>query len=112
MARPMLLMEEAILKELYSKYSQGVPVLKLIRQYKLDLLITAPTLTKLLSYIDAANKTNDITIRNTILASLFPTWLKERYTLNRKLIAMPNPNTWFYTGKMPLGQWKKRTLDQ
>lgn len=99
MARPMILMQEALLKELYDKYAQGVPVLKLIRQYKLDAKITAPTLSKLLSYMKAMHQA-DSNISIIIYNSLFPNWL----VTNTKLINS-SPNNWFYSGQMPLGKW-------
>lgn len=105
MARPMLLMEETALNELYLKYSQGVPVLKLIRQHKLDNKITAPTLTKLLSYVTAMNKTDDKNIAQIIHNSLYPKWFTDRPSL---CIIQSNPYKFYYHGKMPLGEWRER----
>lgn len=100
MARPMVLMQEDTLNELWYKHAQGVPVLAIIRQYNLEGKITAPTLTKLLSYMTAMQDASDA-VNAIIHASLFPRWLTDN---DAKLI-MTNPQEWYYTGKMPLGQW-------
>lgn len=101
MARPMVLMQEELLNAIWLKHAQGVPVLALIRQYKLDDVITAPTLTKLLSYMKAKTATsNDVSI--IIHKSLFPAWLDNSGRVQTC------PTTYYYTGRMPLGKWLRR----
>jgi hypothetical protein len=102
MARPMVLMQQQMLHQLHLKHIQGVPVLALIRQYKLDDDITAPTLTKLLSYAKAMVD-SDTAIHELIHKSLFPKWLEAS-----KLTVVTCPSEYYYTGKMPLGKWVKR----
>lgn len=116
MARPMLLMNKDMLTTLHIRFSQGVPVLKLIRQFNLELHITAPTLSKLLSYKNAMLKSQP-EVSQIIEASLFPEWLDKaqptkhnRVMFNDKLAIASSPSNWYYTGKMPLGQWKQREL--
>lgn len=100
MARPMILIKEKLLNEIYNKYKQGVPVLKLIRQYSLGESITAPTLTKLLSYKIAMETTKNKEIKQSIKTSLFPEWLDAN-----KGNVQTNPKEWYYVSKMPLGEW-------
>lgn len=104
MARPMVLMQENLLTEIYNKHAQGVPILKLIRNYSLDGVITAPTLTKLLKYMKAKDTTQDSNIHKLIQDSLFPQWLKEQE--DKKILASC-PQEYFYSGRMPLGVWCK-----
>lgn len=103
MARPMVLMQEDLLNEIWYKHAQGVPVLAVIRQFDLDGKITAPTLTKLLSYVTAMESSSDDTVSDIIYASLFPVWLTDN-----EAIIVTNPPDFYYTGKMPLGRWIKR----
>lgn len=105
MARPMVLMQEDTLNELAYKYAQGVPVLAVIRQFNLEGKITAPTLTKLLSYMTAMQAESASTeVAAIIYDSLFPKWLSD----NEQNLIMSNPPEWYYTGKMPLGKWVLR----
>ena len=103
MARPMLLMQPNLLRELHYKSAQGVPVLVLIRSYKLEGVLTAPTLSKLLSYMLAIDNSQDSRIKDIISKSLFPQWLVEQ-----KEVIAATPNEWVYSGRMPLGVWVKR----
>lgn len=108
MARPMVLIKQPLLVELFEKYAQGVPVLALIRQYRIDGKITAPTLTKLLGYMSnleqAGNNLNaNEQLYDLIHASLFPSWLNE----TTKPI-MSSPSSYIYVGKMPIGKWLKK----
>lgn len=102
MARPMVLMQEDLLNEIWYKHAQGVPVLAVIRQFDLDGKITAPTLTKLLSYVTAMQDSSE-EVSNLIYKSLFPVWLTDN-----EAIIVTNPPDFYYTGKMPLGRWIKR----
>lgn len=106
MARPMVLMQEGVLHSLHLKHIQGVPVLALMRQHKLEDTITAPTLTKLLSYAKAMQESETV-VMNIIRNSLFPVWLT-----NSKTIVASCPSEYYYTGKMPLGKWVKRGEEQ
>lgn len=99
MARPHLLIQEDLLSEIWYKHTQGVPVLLLIREYKLE--VTPPTLTKLLSYMTAMESAVDEDVRGTIYASLFPEWLISQ---EDRVIAS-QPHKMKYRGKMPLGEW-------
>lgn len=104
MARPMVLIKRNLLKEMYDKYEQGVPVLKLIAQYRLEDSITAPTLTKLLGYYENMHKLkadkSKKAIALTIDHSLFPEWLE-----NSIFNVTTAPSLYSYSGKMPLGSW-------
>ena len=104
MARPMILMQEDKLVELYDKFAIGVPVLSIMRQYKLDNVTTPPTLTKLLKHYKAYRLSEDIIVKAIIYNSLFPSWLREATKLT-----VTTPKEWYYQGKMPLGTWKLRT---
>jgi len=108
MARPMLLIRQPLLTELYSKYRDGVPVSKLIAQHALG--ITPPTLTKLLMYMDAANEAKHDEVGQIIYASLFPEWLQDEPNVTEigkhKDVVLQSPQ-WRYTGKMPIGNWER-----
>ena len=97
MARPMVLVHEKLLEEIHAKHSQGVPVLKLIRHYELEGEITAPTLTKLLSYM-TIKETAEEKVKSIIHKSLFPNWLSN-------MSPATSPPSYYYAGKMPLGTW-------
>lgn len=104
MARPMLLMQEVLLSDLWSKQQVGVPVSTLIQQEELD--ITPPTLTKLLSYMSVLEqeemKENEL-VYTMVYNSLFPDWL----LVNEELLIMKQPHGWRYIGQFPLGYWKQ-----
>jgi hypothetical protein len=102
MARPIVLVKESVLAPLYAKFNQGVPVLKIIRQEKLDGKITAPTLTKLFRYMEIAANNRD-EVATIIYNSLFPIWINKSVS-DIEL----TPNEYMYIGKMPLGKWTKR----
>lgn len=104
MSRPMVLMQEGLLELIYDKYVQGVPVLALIRQHNLDGKITAPTLTKLLSYMSAMEKSTS-EVAKIIYKSLFPAWLK----VHKDTVIATSPINYHYIGKMPLGAWIEST---
>lgn len=101
MARPMLLVGENLLTELHDKWKLGVPVCKLIQQYRIN--ITHPTLAKLIRYYDLSvqNTTNTDTIL-LIRASLFPDWLDmPEYSA----AVVKQPPSYRYEGTMPIGKW-------
>lgn len=104
MSRPMILMQEAKLKELYEKFSLGVPVLSIIRTYRMEGITTPPTLTKLLRHYHAYCTSSNNTVKNMIFNSLFPEWL----TSDKNKLTSTTPKNYFYQGKMPLGIWRKR----
>ncbi len=102
MARPMLLMQEVLLSELWAKQQVGVPVSTLIQQELLD--ITPPTLTKLLrfmSILEQEELKENPDIYEMIYNSMFPDWL----TSNEEVLIMTQPNGAKYIGKFPLGKW-------
>ena len=106
MSRPMLLMQESLLSDLWYRHSTGVPILTLIKQEQIN--ITAPTLTKLINYmtqlenIDTENELNE-PLYETVYLSLFPSWLEEN-----ELELVVQPHGWFYEGLFPLGKWIQR----
>lgn len=98
MARPMLLMKKELLMQMYFLRGEGVPVCKLIQKH--DIAMTPPTLTKLLSYVDASETTCNAQVDKLIYNSLFPQWLDEAEN-----DVVKQPSEWRYEGKMPLGKW-------
>lgn len=102
MARPMFLIKRTLLEELHSERETGVPMCHMIR--KRGLGVTHPTLSKLLSYMRAADKAGKGDVRELIYASLFPVWLCE----GDADVAL-QPGTWRYEGRMPLGKWVENT---
>lgn len=98
MARPMLLMKENLLDELYNKHKDGVKYNTLIAKY--DLPVSGPTLKKLLKYYTVMQN-SDIEVKRIIYASLFPKWLKEE-------LQYQNAAKWVYIGTMPLGNWEEK----
>jgi hypothetical protein len=103
MARPMLLIPKPLLEQLYYENTEGVPVSVLVRKHSLN--ITHPTLTKLiacLQYVDKAKPE----VKNIMLSSLFPEWLKNASMAETDKPVHKQPSTWRYTGKFPLGKWE------
>lgn len=98
MARPMMLIQESLLAELYNKYKDGVKYNTLIRNYELP--FSGPTLRKLIRYYSIIQNT-DPAVSDTIYESLFPSWLTEE-------IQCQDANEWVYRGTMPLGKWEQR----
>lgn len=101
MARPMLLVQEDILSDIWYKHSTGVPILALIRQENLK--ITSPTLKVLLNYMDALDTlegSNDA-MYQIVYDSLFPEWLTEK----EDQTVVQQTKSHRYQGKMPLGKW-------
>lgn len=98
MARPMLLIKESLLKELYAKHKDGVKYNTLIKNY--DLPLSGPTLRKLIRYYSIMQNANPA-VSDTIYESLFPQWLTEE-------VQYQDAAEWVYIGAMPLGEWEQR----
>jgi hypothetical protein len=98
MARPMILINEKLLVELYDKYVAGVKYETLIR--KCDLPITGPTLKKRLNFYEhmLATQRNAPEISEKIRRSIFPQWLVDD-------VEVQDSSMWQYEGVMPLGEW-------
>lgn len=103
MARPMLLIKPEVLEEMYDKFKDGVPVLKLMRIYNLVDALTPPTLAKLLKTVKQYYAMQDDEIRKDIGKSLYPNWIK-----TSEAIVAYQPSNWYYTGSFPIGKWVKR----
>lgn len=102
MARPYILINKETLIEIEKLNSKGVPISKLLRDYKLS--IASPTLQRLISYVALYNAcTHADKIKKTIEKSLFPAWIEGRTELEIK-----QPPDWYYKGSMPTGEWLKR----
>lgn len=106
MARPYILIQEDILLEIEDLYYKGVPIRKLVRQFKLS--IASPTLQRLVTYLTLANRSlvngkESLATKKVIYASLFPIWLG--YSDKDEVI---QPSNYIYEGAMPLGKWVKK----
>lgn len=99
MARPMVLIQEPLLSELWYKASIGVPVSTLIEQEQLN--ISPPTLTKLLKCLTALEETTDDKVYSIIHSSLFPAWLEAL----EDVPIVSQPSAYKYIGQFPLGKW-------
>lgn len=106
MARPMLLVQEDIISDIWAKANDGVPLEALIRQYELP--ITSPTLKKLLGHVTAlenADGKEELTeVYDLIYASLFPEWLIANE--DKPVVQQPE-KVWYYDGLFPVGKWCK-----
>lgn len=92
------LLHKDMLERIWLRYSLGVPVRKLHRDFNIKMSI--PAFKALIEYYEESNDIEQaISITNTILASLFPPWLKE----NNKV--QSQPKNWKYSGRFPLGVW-------
>ncbi len=100
MPRPMLLMQQNVLEEVHAKRKEGVPVSRLIKDYRMD--ITHPTLSRLIEYYELYKQANN-EIKPIIFSSLFPDWLNGTTD-----ILVKQPSEYLYRGRMPLGQWEYR----
>lgn len=96
MARPIFLIRERVLKNIYAENSLGVSYRRIINRYNLD--ISTPTLSKLLRYYRISLKIGSKS--NVVHNSLFPEWLDKDYKYQKS-------SEWKYTGYMPLGLWEK-----
>lgn len=100
MARPMILIKEPLLRQLWLANEEGIPLSKLLRKHHIP--VSAPTLAKLLNFMAMAdNDTIDAALSKTINASVFPEWLA---TENGSIVVQPE--NWHYRGKMPFGYWE------
>lgn len=93
------LLGKATLTLIWLRYSVGVPVERLRRDFKIDLSL--PTFIRLIeAYEDSVSKEQSKSITDTIENSLFPIWLKEGC---KEIQAQPK--SWKYVGRFPLGAW-------
>lgn len=105
MARPLYCIKEKALISLYEKYSMGIPISKLIKNYNIQ--VSHPTFTKLLMQYSLLVETKGSDIYDTIYASYFPEWLNyEEYEHD---IIVLQPSNWNYIGTYPLGEWVENT---
>lgn len=95
------LIKYPLLLELTSKFQDGVPVAKLIRQYELD--ISTPCLMKLLKI--QTKLVSSISLRR---HSLNPPWLDDSDAAPNVQV---NPDDWYYEGRFPDGQWKQKLAE-
>lgn len=100
MARPCILIKKELLIRLHEANKAGVPYSKLVRNY--DLTVSQPTLAKLIHYITIAGNSPK-EVADIIHASLYPAWSEQSETN-----CTVQPSTWYYRGKMPLGEWVER----
>lgn len=83
----------------------GVPIRKLHRDFKINMSI--PTFTQLIECYEKSQDPETVqAITTTILASLFPIWLKED-----SKIVQSQPKNWKYIGQFPLGAWIQNTVN-
>jgi len=104
MARVPALLPFTLLEELYNKVAQGVPILRLKREYNID-AITFPTLAKHIRYYETFRKSLDSGLfKGKVYASLNPPWREE----DTETLFLKPPKGWYYQGIMPYGSWKQR----
>lgn len=96
MARPIVLIKEDLLAELYRKYMDGVKYRTLVRRHELP--IASPTLKYLLQHYSFVINTSGFEHR-LAYESLFPEWLTEP-------VQRQDTTKWAYYGTMPLGKWE------
>ena len=97
----MILIERTLLATLTQEASLGVPVATLTKKHNLP--ITAPTLSKMISHMNALNQSENPQVKALIEKSLFPEWA--RFTSEDRLIKQSM--MYNYNGLFPLGQWVK-----
>lgn len=99
--KPRKLLAKDALELIWLRYTVGVPVRKLHRDFKLNMSI--PVLTNLIScYEESTDIEQAVSVTDTIQASLFPEWLDSEY----KFVQI-QPKDWKYAGRFPLGKWYK-----
>lgn len=98
MARPVILIQEQILSELYDKHKEGFKYNTMLRKYKLH--ITAPTIKKLIMCYSIYVNVDDNT-KHIVYKSLFPEWLVRQ-------VQLQNTVNWVYKGTFPLGSWQRK----
>ena len=92
------LLHRDTLERIYFRYSMGVPVRKLHRDFNMN--ISVPVFTKLIeAYEESLDNEQMTSITDTITNSLFPVWLKNINCVQTQ------PKQWKYIGKFPLGAW-------
>ena len=95
------LLNKDILERIYLRYTMGVPIRKLHRDFKINMSI--PLFTSLIQlYEESLSDEQTVSITNTITNSLFPDWLNKEFNN-----AQSQPKQWKYIGKFPLGAWYK-----
>jgi hypothetical protein len=99
MARPIKLVKKQVLEDIYKKYTLGVPLSLLIREYKLS--ISRPSLANLVSYCKQRDTSIDDNEKHTINDSLYPVWTKDKKA-SSVITAIGHK----YIGQMPLGYWE------
>lgn len=100
--RPIKLIRQDLLEELYEKHTYGVPYTELVKRY--DLPIIPITLkSRLKWYGDALTAPEEV--RAMVFASLFPVWLTER-------VQSQKHTKYLYEGVMPIGRWILSTNDK
>ena len=98
------LISEPLLIDLLNKYRDGVPLSKLVKNYRMD--ISTPHLRKLLFiYIDILDPEQSEANQLALRKAIFPAWIEGTRS------AIVQPNEWTYKGKFPFGEWKVIQLD-
>ena len=87
------------LEVIWLRYSVGVPLNRLKRDFDVDLSL--PSFIRLVEYYEeSTDPEQNVTITDTIVNSLFPVWLNP----DCKKV-QSQPKHWKYIGKFPVGQW-------
>lgn len=101
MARPMLLIKEPLLRQLWLANEEGIPLSKLLRKHHIPL--SPPTLAKLINFMSIIDSIQlEAGLRDIVYKSVFPQWLAiENGSVHKQ------PENWHYRGKMPFGYWEQ-----
>lgn len=105
LARPRVLIKRELMEKLHELHSHGVPVCTMIKRMAIH-GVSAPTLTKLLSYMELRDKAKTQQIRLMIDGSLFPSWVEEGGPIPWASVVV-QPGGWVYHGLMPFGYWQR-----
>jgi hypothetical protein len=93
------LLSKDILERIYFRYTMGVPVRKLHRDFNVNMSV--PLFTKLIEHYEESLDNEQMTeITDTITNSLFPVWLNTAFQG-----VQSQPKNWKYIGRFPLGAW-------
>ena len=93
------LLSKDTLQLCWLRYSVGVPIQRLHRDFTINMSI--PAFTRLVEYYEESlDKEQAISITDTINNSLFPDWLKADCK-----VVQSQPRLWKYIGRFPLGSW-------
>ena len=93
------LLSKDTLELCWLRYSVGVPIKRLHRDFTINMSI--PSFTNLvLVYEESLDQEQAVAITDTIRSSLFPDWLKDDCS-----IVQSQPKPWKYIGRFPLGSW-------